>query len=159
MEGDQRIRTQRGDLPEDEHQQQAAGQHQSDHGADEEQHKGVIAAELGFAVHVIDREDDRQAADHRGNGRQEHAQAIGAKVKSPKTPPTGRRSTGSRWQEIQQRRCQACRDGKDHRQAVLQRAGGGRQPARPAAPPPREPAMVRIKDWLPWLTSARWRAL
>jgi len=77
VEGDEGVGTQGGNFPEDEHEQHVAGEYQANHGANEEEHVGVVAAELLFAVHVIDREDDRQAADEGGNHGQEDAQAIG----------------------------------------------------------------------------------
>ena len=51
--------------PED--QQQVAREHEADHRADEEQHVGVVAAQLSLAAHVVDREDDREAADDGGD--------------------------------------------------------------------------------------------
>ena len=46
----------------------------------------VIAAQLGFAVHVIDRKNHRQAADDGGHCRQEDTQAVGHEGEVPKDP-------------------------------------------------------------------------
>ena len=74
--GDEGIGAEGRDLPEEEQEEHVVGQHQADHGPDEKQDLAVIAAELWIAVHVRHGEDDRQAPDDRGHGRQEDSQAV-----------------------------------------------------------------------------------
>ncbi len=77
IKGDERIRAKRGDLPEEEHEKQTSTEDESRHCANEEQHEGVIAAQLSLTLHIIYREDDSQRTHHAGDGCQSDGESIG----------------------------------------------------------------------------------
>ena len=77
IEGNQRVRAESRNLPEEEEHQEAAGENQPGHGADEKEHQGVIAGQLRLAAHVLAGKDDGETADHGRDDRQEKAQTIG----------------------------------------------------------------------------------
>ena len=80
VERDEGPRAQRRDLPEDDHHQEVGGEHQADHGPDEEEHQRVVAALSFLPAHVVDGEHHRQTADHRRHRRQEDPECVREKA-------------------------------------------------------------------------------
>src|SRR6266498_2214546 len=77
VERDQAIRTKSRNFPKEKRKQQITAQHKTCHRADEEQHEEVVTSKLRVVAHVIDREDDSQGTDDRGDRGQRCGESIG----------------------------------------------------------------------------------